>query len=41
MKDIDDFELMDRDFDEFIRRGLEELADEHPGCWADHKKVNR
>lgn len=26
MRDDDDFTLMDRDFDEFIRRGQEELA---------------
>lgn len=25
MRQIDDYELMDKDFDEFIRRGLEEL----------------
>lgn len=25
MRQIDDYELMDKDFDEFIRRGLEEM----------------
>lgn len=32
MKKTDDYELYDKDFDEFVRRGLEAFGLDHPGA---------
>lgn len=38
-KPIDDYDLMDRDFDEFMRKGIEAFADDHPGSWFSYQST--